>query len=262
MVILNVPGQTAPTGGGGSNPPSGANAGADDVDKLVRTIQMLLEDDAGQWATTEFILPRITIVNRDLESELEDLDLSYDEDIQVLLGVAAGTTDLSGYQADGQPLENLITPILLEWRLPGEDDTQWRPVPRVDKIIDTNTSATNTTGSEQGIISYQFRKRIIFITPSETDCDIRVTFQCLPNVLQSDSDDYIKGLDNVICWYTAALINGHRGNPDQAAFCEKNGDKARDNIEGILVKEDQNTPRRFGGRRSRLAGPIWVPPLL
>src|SRR5450432_3928408 len=102
------------------------------VQTIVSRVQLLLEDQQQDWASTDYVIQYLAIHNEDVESFLENLDLSFDTDVIVLPAVPAGTTDLSAYQQDGRELDMMMLPVALEWRLVGQDDTQWNPVRRLD----------------------------------------------------------------------------------------------------------------------------------
>lgn len=226
------------------------------VSTVVARVQLLLEDQGQDWASTDYVIQYLGIHNEDVESFLENLDLSYDTDVIVLSAVPAGTTDLSLYQQDGGPLDMMVMATALEWRLVGEDDTKWRPVRRKDKVLDVQ--------AVMGIASYEWRHGLVFISPSVVDVDIRVRAEDLPAVLDSDSSTYIKGLTNVLVYGVAELICASRGGPAAAVtlyFANKK-EAALDNVADRMVKDEQSVPRHMGGRRGRFAGPIWRVPNL
>jgi hypothetical protein len=97
------------------------------VADIITTVLNCFDDQAQDRFDKDYILSFLTAENKSVENILENLDLSYDTSIYVLSPVPAGTTDLSAWQADGQTLQNMMFPIALEWRLTGQNDTQWNP---------------------------------------------------------------------------------------------------------------------------------------
>jgi hypothetical protein len=235
------------------------------VADIITTVLNCFDDQAQDRFDKDYILSFLTAENKSVENILENLDLSYDTSIYVLSPVPAGTTDLSAWQADGQTLQNMMFPIALEWRLTGQNDTQWNPINHTDKIIDTNLSPTGiaVSSSIAGIASYTWRKRVIYISPSSVDVEIRIQVEELPAQLQVDSDTYIAGLDNVLAYRVAEKIamGQGAGSSKLAAIFRQWAAEDFDPIQDRLVKEEQTVSRRMGGRRSGLSGPNWRTPM-
>lgn len=231
-------------------------------------IQVVLQDfdDLGQDRfDKDYILAFLSKEKRAVDSILESLDLSNDEAVYVLTPVPAGTTDLSQWQASGQLLQNMMFPVALEWRLPGQNDTQWNPVAHTDKIIDTNLSPTGVpvSASVTGIASWTWQKMVVNISPSSVDVEIRIRLEELPAELQVDSDGYITGLDNVLGHRVAEKIAMGQGAgvAKLALTFRAWAEEEFDPIKDRLVKEEQTVSRRMGGRRSGLLGPNWRTPM-
>ena len=234
------------------------------VATIIQRVSQIFDDLDQDRFDKDFIQGWLAIHNEDLESLLENLDLSYDTSIYVLT-IAAGTTDLSSFQADGQVLDNMMYPIAMEWRLPGQNDTQWNPVTTVDKVIDTNLSPTGiaVSSSVSGIASWNWRKGIVYISPSSVDCEIRLRTEDLPALLDTDSALYIKGMTNVLAYGVAEMIAASQGGGVAKYAAVINGwfTDAFSQIADRLVKQEQAVPRRMGGRRSGLLGPNWRTPM-
>lgn len=236
------------------------------VQDIVTRVQKLFEDEQASWCDKGYILGWLQMYNEDLESYLENLDLAYDTQVVVIPGVAANTTDLSAYQADGQPLGNMIVPISLEWKLTTDNNLQWRPIPSVDKVEDTNQSldAGPVSSNIVGILSYEWRGSVIYISPSSVAVDIRVRAEMLPSVVNTDNSAYIKGMTNVLAYGIAVMIADTRGGVGNSKLSLKFSDrhqKALDVLVDRLVKNDQIPQRRMGGRRSVQPSPLWRLPM-
>jgi hypothetical protein len=234
------------------------------VADIIQTVLNCFDDQNQDRFDKDFILSFLSTENKSVESALESLDLSNDTNIYVLTPVPAGTTDLSAWQADGQLLQYMMFPIALEWRLVGQNDTQWNPVNHTDKIIDTNLSPTGVAvnSSIAGIASWTWRKRVIYISASSVDVEIRIQVEELPEPLQVDSDTYIAGLDNVLAYKVAEKIAQGQGagSSKLALVFRQWAEDDFDPIKDRLVKEEQTVARRMGGRRSGLLGPNWRTP--
>lgn len=225
---------------------------------VIQRVQTLFSDRGESWCDKDYVTGFLSIINDDLQTLLEAFDLSYQEDDIVLSVVPAGTADLSAYQSEGNALDDMMAPISLEWRRVGEDDSEWKPVQRVDKVSDTSVPNNQV----EGISNFSWKRGVIKISKSSIDVDIRVTAEMLPDVLQSDSDNYIKGATNVLVYRTCQSIAFDRGGAvsKMAPVFEKKALKAEDDLECTLVKLDQDVKRRFAGRRSQVPGARWVPP--
>jgi hypothetical protein len=233
---------------------------------IVGRVQKLFEDEQEAWCDKGYVLGWLAMYSEDLESYLENLDLSYDEQIVVILNVPANTTDLSSYQTEQQPLENMMLPISLEWKLTGENNLQWHPVDPTDKIIDTDASLDGQPVASNivGILSWVWQNSTVKLSPSSVAVDLRIGAEMLPAVVNIDNSAYIKGMTNVLAYGIAGMICDTRGGAGLAKLSIKFGDrhqKALDVLVDRLVKQDQIPHRRMGGRRSRYPGPLWRLPM-
>src|SRR5580692_7855175 len=98
------------------------------VQLIITRVQDALEDAGSAWTNADYITSALSIVNDDIEQELQNLGLNFDTQVIILPNVPAGTTDLSAYQADGEPLSGLILPKVIEWRLAGQNQMDWEEV--------------------------------------------------------------------------------------------------------------------------------------
>lgn len=233
------------------------------VADIIQKVQVQFDALAEDWCDKDYIINFLEMHNEDVESLLEDLDLSYDTAVIVLPAVAAGTTDLSAFQVTGQPLANMMLPLALEWRLVGETDLQWRPIPQVDKVIDVLVATPGGPSATAGIASYEWRGGIVYISPSSVATDIRIRDEQLPAVLDSDSAVYIKGLSNVLAYGICEHIAMNRGGgvSKQAPWFHQKFEDAFTSVSDRMVKQEQVVPRRMAGRRSRWGGPLWRAPM-
>lgn len=221
---------------------------------VISRVQVLFEAQGQKWCDKDYVVSFLAIHNEDVELQLDAIGLSYAEQDIILPAVPAGTSDLSTYQADGQPLGDMMSVYSVEWKRPGDPVTSFQPVERVDKVIDVDPNHPI-----EGIQSYAWKGGLIQFSPSSIDVDIRVGCDLLPDVFQSDSDNYIKGLTNWLSYGTAEMIAFSRGAGASklGTYFQQLKTKVADSIEETLVKQEQLVPRRFAGRRSRVAGPNW-----
>jgi len=113
------------------------------VQDIITRVQTELEDATGEsgsdWTDADYIIGKLVTIGDDIAIRLQLLDLDYSTVEVILANVAANTIDLSAYQANGAPLAMMILPKSVEWRIVGQNQQQWTPVQRVDKVIDTDT---------------------------------------------------------------------------------------------------------------------------
>jgi hypothetical protein len=226
---------------------------------VIQRVQTLFLDRGETWCTKDLVTQFISVNNEDMEARLSALGLEYDEQEVVLANVPAQTADLSNYQNVGGPLDSMMVPLTLEWRMVGQGDDAWRPIPRVDKVLDTSVPNNQV----QGIASFSWKAGIVKLSKSSVAVDIRINAEFLPTVAQSDSDDYVKGMTNVLAYWSAELIAMVRGGGASklAVYFQKRGEMVMQDVTSTLQQADQLVVRRLGGRRSRMSGPLWRPPM-
>lgn len=238
-----------------------------DVFTIVKRVQVELEDVGVAWTDQDYIIRRLSAVNEDVCTRLESEDLAFDISVVVLQAVAANTPDLSKFQISGSPLYGLVIPRSIEWRLVGQNDEQYTPIPRVDKVIDTSIASNNqaVTSNQVGIASFEIRQGVVVISPSSAPTDIRVRGEFLPPLLLNDSDQQIIGLTNPLVYGVCQRICESRAEMSNlATVFKEHYERALDNFEVIQIKELQTRPMRLGGRRSAMnsSGGGLRPPMI
>jgi len=230
---------------------------------IITTVQKLLEEFGQEWAGPDDICDWLGICNRDLELELEGLDLNFDTEVVIIPAVPANTTDLSAYQAEGQPLFGMILPKVIEWRLMGQNQEMWQPVPQVQKVIDTDTGTGEQNVAVESAVdvveSYEWRGGVVYVSPCSQDVDLRVRFQGLPTTLNADSPNQpILGLVNPLAYLVAMSLLDSRGGPATAYSTKIMARYTRTiaTFRATQTKAQQSIVIRLGGRRSRIPGNV------
>ena len=234
------------------------------------------------------IIKYVAIRNDDINVRFQSLGLQFDTQVVVLLQVPANTTDLSTYQADGGLLADLFMPDStsgdspLEWRLTGQSDLAWEPVPWVGKIIDTN-SATQTPGGGFGgggfggggfgggggaplvqsissiVESFEWRSGIIYISPCNEIVDLRIRGDFVPNFADNDAAPIIKGMTSLIAYWTSDLMGGIGPGAEAGTVAAKFHEEAKQaewDFICLLNKAQMSDVNRLGGRRTQWPGPV------
>lgn len=233
---------------------------------IVTRVNVFLEEAGAQWATTDDIYAKLSIVTDDVENHLQALDLNFDTQVVTLGNVAKNTTSLKAFQADDQQLAGLVLPKVVEWKPAGAPESEYQEVPLVDKVIDTNTGSgvgnAAVAATEAVVASYEWRAGVVFISPCSVNVDLRIRFQGLPTLLNADSPyQPARGLTNPLAYLTAAMIlalRGGKGALSTADVLEKKGLRALATFETQQVKASNAKGKRLGGRRpGRSGGDQW-----
>jgi hypothetical protein len=227
------------------------------VQLIITRVQDALEDAGSVWTNADYVCSALSIVNDDLEQELENLGLNFDTQVIILPNVPANTADLSAYQAEGQPLSGMIMPKVLEWRLAGQSQEMWTEVDPVDKVIDTDTGTGEpgaaVAADDPTIESWEWRAGVLVLSPSSQILDLRIRFQSLPTNLNADSPyQPFRGLVNPLTYAVAEYIEGKRCG--QASENCKGYMNRKIRALGIFratqVQGQHSKNTRLGGRRS------------
>ena len=233
---------------------------------IIARVQTAFEAQGATWCDKDYIVSWLSIHNEDVELELASLGLSYEEQDIILPNVPANTFNLDTYMATGQQLASMMLPYSLEWRYPQNplpnqpqpspppSDAEWKMIERLDKKIDIIPNDPDQ--NIEGIQSWSWKGGKIWTTPSSIAVDIRVGCQNLPDVFQSDSDNYIKGITNWLVYGTAELIAFSRGGGASklGVVFQARKNKVADSIESLMIQDEQLVRRRLAGRRSRGRG--------
>ncbi len=204
-------------------------------------VRSLLDDVQGSYLDDAFLDPLIQQEYEAAASELAGTLSPFDEMVVEVPGVTAGTSDLSAYQAAGKPLETLVNPERIDWKVAGQPSWFYRKLRGpMDMLPDTRP--------DQCPIGWEWRAEIIYITPATADVDLRVRGEFGVPILRSDDDQLTlhKRIGYAIGYRVAALAAAVRGNSE---WVKNYGDQAivaMDEIEAQLVRADQGKVRRVG----------------
>lgn len=238
------------------------------VNQIVKRVQTLVADLGADWADQDYILQHLLIVNDDLEIELQAYGLNFDTQVVVLPNVPANTSDLAAYQSEGQPLEGLVLPKTLEYRMVGQNDEMWLPVSDVQKVVDTNTGTSEpgspTVSNDSTVESWEWRTGIIFISPCSQAVDLRIRFQSLPVTLNADSPNQpVRGVTNILTFDVVLSIDTVRksSNRDFIADIAVRRKRAFGFFQICQQKAQQGQVTRLGSRRQGDGSPQWRSPI-
>jgi hypothetical protein len=144
---------------------------------------------------------------------------------------------LSSFMLPGGPLESLMQPIpgeAVEWKLPGQDDTYFDAADRMDELDDFPPGT-------QGVLQFAWEGGTIRVTPSSVPVILRVRFNALSTNLVDPSDGMVRGIEDIVAFFTAEIIWSIRGNPQMQANCKQWGADALDDFLAMSVMNTQGT---------------------
>jgi hypothetical protein len=171
---------------------------------------------------------------------------NFERKVVELFGVAPQTPDLSAYNLSGQPLELMVQPLTLEWKLAGLDSTNYRPATLVDKKKDVI--------ADQFVEEWEWRTGIIYLTPCVLAVDLRIRGDFLFDSLAADQDivAVTKNFGHALAYGTAALVGAVRGNQAWMQAYTLLQDSAADDVMQYLTRKDQAKVRRIGRTLRRI----------
>jgi hypothetical protein len=219
-----------------------------DLSTIKSRVRSLVDDPDGTYATDAFLLPLINQKYEELYNRMLSTGAEFERKVVELFGVAAQTQDLLAYGLAGQPLELMLQPLTLEWKMAGVDSTYYRTAALVDKLPDVV--------ADQFIANWEWRAGIIYFTPCVLTVDLRIRADFLFSPLASDIDlvAVTKNFGHALAYSTAALVGLVRGNQAWAQAYSLLQDNAVDDVMQYLSRKDQAKVRRVG-RVSRRTAP-------
>jgi hypothetical protein len=211
-----------------------------DLTTVKTRIRSLVDDPDATYATDAFLLPLINQKYEELYNRMLSTGAEFERKVVELFGVAPQTPDLSAYNLAGQPLELMVQPLMLEWKLAGLDSTNYRQATLVDKKKDVI--------ADQFIEEWEWRTGIIYLTPCVLAVDLRIRGDFLFDSLAADQDvvAVTKNFGHALAYGAAALVGAVRGNQAWMQAYTLLQDSAVDDVMLYLTRKDQAKIRRIG----------------
>jgi hypothetical protein len=221
------------------------------------TVRAILGDNAKKWTTDAYLDP---IVRHCFDLQviyLLDTCSPFITKVVTVPGLPPGTTDLSAWQSNtkDQSLFGLMDPLRLDWKIAGQPD------PTYCEVIKTDVLPSYSPQCPMPLVQmrYEWRRMVVYITPTSFPIDLRVRGEFLPEPLIKE-DQLIPLhplLGAALAEESAACASRERANPGQMQAYELVGTAALDNISNALVRSGQDTTirvARVSGRRGRRYG--------
>ena len=211
-----------------------------DLTTVKTRIRSLADDPDATYATDAFLLPLINQKYEELYNRMLSTGAEFESKAVEIFSVQPQTSDLSAYDGAGQPLELMMQPLTLEWKMAGLVSTNYKPAALVDKVKDVLPN--------QFVEDWEWRVGIIYITPCSLPVDLRIRGDFLFASLANDQDavSAAKNFGHALAYGAAALVGAVRGNQAWVQIYTLLQDNAVDDVMQYLTRKDQAKIRRLG----------------
>jgi hypothetical protein len=203
---------------------------------VVRRVQALLDDPAGRRFKAAYLAPYVDQENEDYLIELENLGAQMQEQIAIFnipAAVGDGPTDLTPYYGTGQPLQYLMRPTRIDWKLQGQPNTSYIESNMVSELDDV---MVGNLGCQQ----WRWAGGGIQTTPSYTPVTLRVYFDALAPTLFDPAGQVMRGVGNIIACSVALYVCSLNNNMGKLeARLEKKAGRVRTKFRSLMVQQDQ-----------------------
>lgn len=224
-----------------------------DVNQIFSTVRSLVEDPNGDYATQEYLQEPLTLCYTKLTNKLRLCNPDFDEYTVEMPNVLAGTPDLSAFMAKSQPLEFLIEPISVEWKLPGQDPSLYQSAEKLNKIRNIAVPGISA------IDCWMWQHLNLFLSLFNINLDIRIVGEFVLPPLTTGRDAVQIGLNALpaMAYSIATVIAMKRGNAQWVQQYSKEADDCFDDLNIGMCKARQGKTERVGrmDRQRRRRGP-------
>lgn len=208
---------------------------------ITSRVRFMHDDADGTYVTDDMVAGHAQQQYELLQNAIEaSTNSQFDEQVIELAAVPAGTPNLDAYMAKGQPLENIITPRILEWKMPGIDPTNYR------ESAGPLDSVRDVAAGLPSLDSWAWIRRSIKLSKFAIPLDIRLTCTTLFDPLLSPDDiiELERKAVPVLAIQIALAIGKARGMTTLVTTYAQDLDNAFDDLVIALVKADQPKDRR------------------
>lgn len=209
-------------------------------------VRNLLDDPQGSYLTDAMLVPLISEVYDDANSQLASTQSSWDIAVVEVPGIPAGTPNLASYQTGTGPLAALTDqPLRIDWKAAGVDSAYYRLVRNYEVLPDFQP--------RQGMAGWEFRSEVIWLANCSIAVDLRIRGEFGPPALSNDDSILLSHprIGYVVAYGTAALVATVRGNQAWTAQYQEKAQEGLDEIMGQLVRAEQGQVRRTGRQSQR-----------
>lgn len=206
---------------------------------VVRRVQALLDDPAGRRFKPPYLAPYVDQEYEDILVLMERLGLQLQEQIAIfnVPAAAAAPNDLTAYFASGQPLQYLMRPKLVEWKLQGQPDTSYIPSDLVSALDDVMVG-------NQGWQQWTWSGGSIKTTPSYSAVTARITFDAMAPTLYDASQNISRGIGSMLALAVALFVASNNNEMGKLTpRLEKKFATTKRGFASLMVLQDQRKLR-------------------
>ena len=220
------------------------------VKDIVARVAAKCDDPDQTYATPEYVMGFVADTLDWLYGEMRLGNTQFDEQVVVLPNVEAGTPNLDALMESGQPLDGLVLPTIMRWKLPGQSPLYWR---RADGPLDY---PRDLDPGGPYLDSWAWARYSVQLAKFSANLDLELTGDFMFNALTDpDSKLQISTLANrVFSCQLAAEVGKARGNANWVTNYSADADRALDNLMIAMSKENQNKIHRLGRMNRRASG--------
>lgn len=211
------------------------------VKRVKGRIRSLVDDPSGTWADDIFLDPLIAEAYDDSNSQLASTQSSWDMGLVECPAIEPGTPNLTALQTGTGPLVTLTDkPERIDWKVAGNDPSTYQLVRNYGVLPDLQP--------QQGMVGWEWRAGIIWVSPSSIVVDLRVRAEFAPPDLSSDDSVLTSHprIGYVISYGVASIAGIVRGNKGWETSYGLKAEEGMDEIMEQLTRESQNETRRVG----------------
>ena len=225
------------------------------VANIVKRVQAKLSDPEGTYADDDYVLGFCQDGYEKLYNKLILCGYEFADWVVELPNVPAGLTNLDDYMDDGKPLNALVEPTIVEWKLPGSDPTTYQ---RADGPLDYIRDVGANTNA---LDNWAWMREQLLLSRYATNLDLRITgeFTLDPLVDLGSRIETPRMAATALVSIIATLCAMERGNPSWVQQYSTEADECIDDIAIKLTKDTQHQTRRvarMNRRRFPNSGPI------
>jgi hypothetical protein len=158
----------------------------------------LLDDPAHRRFSANYLRQHIDQQNEQMLVKLSSLGLQQQEQTAIFnLGVQI--SDLTPFFQVGQPLQYLLRPMSIDWKVQGQPDTSYQPSFPVQELADVDPS---NLGCDQ----YRWAGGTLQVTPSGVAVTLRVHYLALNVSVVDPNQQIVLGIGFLLALMTARFV--------------------------------------------------------
>jgi len=207
---------------------------------VVNRVQALLDDPAGVRFSAAYLTPYIDQENEELQIMLERLGVQQEEQIALINLAAAQSApnDLTQFMAPGQPLQYMMRPKRIDWKIQGQPDTSFVQSALVTELDDV---MAGNIGCQQ----WRWAGGTIYTTPNwGSAVTLRVYFDALSQSIYDSAAQVMRGIGSLLALQTAAFVASlNNGMGKLQPKLDKNLARNKQNFANLLVMQGQSKNR-------------------